>query len=144
MKECPQITLKKTNTGLKAVQISKSTDAATFMRNFYGDDLELYESMFMILLNRRNITIGWVKLGQGGITGTVCDPRIIGKYCLEAMATGVIICHNHPSGNTRPSNADEELTKKLKEGLTYIDCILQDHIILTADSHFSFADEGYL
>ena len=126
------------------IKITSSKDAADYMRQFFSDDIEIYESMFLLLLNRANNTIGWAKISQGGITGTVCDPRIVMKYAVDSLATGVILCHNHPSGNLQPSRADEEITNKCKMALNYLDIKVLDHIILTADNYYSFADEGML
>ena len=78
------------------------------------------------------------------MTGTVADPRIILKKALESESTAVVLCHNHPSGNLKPSKADEELTLKIKEAAKYFDIKILDHIIVSEDGYFSFADEGML
>ena len=88
--------------------------------------------------------VGSYKVSQGGITGTVADPRLIIKKALDILATGIVICHNHPSGTLKPSTADEQITKKIKEGCSYFDIRLLDHIILTETGFYSFMDEGIL
>lgn len=139
-----EITLKMTKTAFKTEQIKTSWQAAQYMRNFFSDDIELYESFFLLLLNKARKTIGYVKISQGGCTGTVADPKLIAKYAIESLAEYVIICHNHPSGNVSPSTADIQVTKKIKDTLKIFDCELMEHIILTADSYYSFADNGDL
>ena len=88
--------------------------------------------------------IGYAKISQGGIVGTVIDATIIAKYCVEALATSVILAHNHPSGGLVPSQQDKDITRKIKDTLKIFDCNVLDHIILTEDSFFSFADEGLM
>jgi DNA repair protein RadC len=86
----------------------------------------------------------YAKISQGGITGTVVDPRLVAKYAVESLAVGVILAHNHPSGNLKPSTPDKVLTDKVKEGLKYLDIKLLDHIILTNDGYYSMMEEGDL
>lgn len=136
--------IKKEVSTFEKVKIVSLKDAADFCRKFYFDDLEIYESFFLLLLNNSNNTIGYVKISQGGVTGTVVDPVLIAKYAIETLAKAVILCHNHPSGNLTPSGADHSLTRKVKDGLSLFDIKVLDHIILTSDSHYSFADEGNL
>lgn len=138
----PELSLKKTKSDVPKVKITSSNDAADYTRQFYSDDLEIYESMFLIILNRANITIAWVKISQGGISGTIADLSIIAKYAISALASGIILVHNHPSGNKNASQADINLTRKLKEGLKLFDINLLDHIILTSESYTSMADES--
>jgi len=83
-------------------------------------------------------------ISKGGITATVADPRVILKKALEEDAVSIILCHNHPSGNLKPSSADQQLTKKIKEAAAYFDIKLLDHIIVSDEGYFSFADEGLL
>lgn len=132
------------NNSFEAIKVKSSGDAARFARQFYGDDLELFESFFLILLNRQHKTIGWVKISQGGVAGTVVDNILIAKYAIDTLASGVVLVHNHPSGNINPSNADKHITRSAKEGLALFNVSVVDHIILTVDSHYSFADSGDL
>jgi DNA repair protein RadC len=124
------------------VKISSTEDAANYCRQFYFDDIAVYESFFLLLLNRANNTIGWAKISQGGITGTVADVTLIAKYVVDSLAKGAIICHNHPSGNLTPSSTDISFTQQVKAALALFDCKLLDSIILTEQSYYSMADEG--
>lgn len=128
------------------VKIQTSTDIANFIRGLYDIDqtIEIVESFYILLTNQACTVTGWVKLSQGGLTGTVADPQLIAKYAIEQLAKGVVIAHNHPSGTLRPSQADITLTEKVKAGLGLFGIRLLDHVILTEDSYYSFADEGEL
>jgi DNA repair protein RadC len=144
MKTIPHISLKKTQTSFEEAQIISSKQAADYIKQFYFDDIEIYESFFILLLNNANKTIGYAKISQGGVAGTSVDIRIIAKYAVEALATAVILAHNHPSGNLSPSQSDKAMTNKIKEGLKILDIQVFDHVILTVDGHYSFADSGLL
>ena len=143
-KSLPLITLKKTKSDFPCAKIVTSADANEFIRNFYSDDIGIFESFFILLLNRNNTTIGYAKISQGGIIGTVIDATIIAKYCVEALAKSVILAHNHPSGGLVPSQADKDITRKITDTLKIFDCTVLDHIILTEDAFFSFADEAMM
>lgn len=138
------IRLVKEETEFKRVKITSSKDAAKYARNFFQEDIEIYESFFMILLNRANNTDAYVKISQGGIAGTVVDLKLIAKYAIDCLASGVIVCHNHPSGTLYPSEQDKLITERIKKALNLLDIRLLDHIILTKDGYFSFADECQL
>jgi len=140
---CPELKAELKRGEVKKMQIKSSLDAANFFRDLW-EGIDIYESFFAIYLNRANNTIGWYKVSQGGIHGTVVDNKLIIKKALDVLACGIIICHNHPSGNLQPSNADIDLTKKLKEACNFFDIALLDHVILTEEGHFSFADEGII
>jgi DNA repair protein RadC len=103
-----------------------------------------FEVFAVVFLNRANKINHFEIISQGGITGTVADPRIILKKALDEDAVNLILCHNHPSGNLKPSRADQELTLKIKEAVKYFDIRLLDHIIVSVEGYFSFADEGIL
>jgi DNA repair protein RadC len=140
----PLISLTREPSDFPKAKIQSGQDATDFIRMFYHDDLTLYESFYLLLLNRANITIGYAKISQGGISGTLVDQRIVCKYAIEALATGVILAHNHPSGNRTPSESDRAMTKRIQECLKVFDIQVLDHIILTEDSFYSFANEGLL
>ena len=140
---CPELRAELKRDEVKKVKVSTSKDCADFFRELW-EGIDIYESFFCVYLNQANNTIGWYKVSQGGITGTVADPRLIIKKALEVLATGIVICHNHPSGNLKPSQADETITRKIKEGCSYFDIRLLDHIILTETEFYSFQDEGIL
>jgi len=142
METTPLYTIKKLQSDFPAINISNSADASKFIRNFYLDDIEVFESFFILLLDRANNTIGYAKISQGGISGTLVDVRLIAKYAVDALASSVILAHNHPSGNLLPSSQDLELTRRVKEGLALLTVNVIEHIILTKDSYYSFADEG--
>lgn len=103
-----------------------------------------HEEFWILYLNRANKIMSVEKISKGGITGTVADPRLIFGRALDIKACGVILVHNHPSGSTRPSNQDLELTKKLKSAGQLLDIQVMDHLIVTEDTYYSFADEGLL
>jgi len=136
--------LRKNETGFSRVKITSSDIAAEYIRQFYSDDIGIFESFFLLLLDQSGTTIGYAKISQGGIAGTVVDPRIVAKYAIESLSPSVILCHNHPSGTLRPSDADISVTNKIKNGLSLFDIAVLDHIILTEESFYSFADNGLL
>lgn len=139
-----EYSLRKTKKDFNQIKITDSKSAVNYARQFYFDDIGIYESFFLILLNRTNRTIGYAKISQGGISGTVVDVKIIAKYAIESLASGIILVHNHPSGNTLASDQDISITNKIKSGLSFFEISVLDHIILTEDSYNSFADEGLL
>jgi DNA repair protein RadC len=101
-----------------------------------------HEEFWALFLNRANKVIDKWKISQGGVSGTVVDPRMVYKEAINRLATSVAVCHNHPSGNAHPSPEDNQLTGRLNEGLKLIDITLIDHVIVCEDSYFSYADEG--
>ena len=135
--------LQKSETDFPNVEITGSPAALEFIKGFYSDDIEVFESFYILLLNRANNTIGYAKISQGG-AGTVVDIKILLNYVVGSLASSVILAHNHPSGNTAPSEADKIITKKIKEACALVDCQVLDHLILTKDSYFSFGDEGII
>ncbi len=106
-------------------------------------DLE-HEEFWLLMLNRANRVLGRHKVSQGGLSGTVIDTRIILKKALDNLASSIIVCHNHPSGNKQPSDADVKITEKLKKAAEILEIKLLDHVIIADKSYFSFADEGLL
>lgn len=122
--------------------ISNSSDVANYLQTILKD--YRHEVFAVIFLNRANKINHFEIVSKGGITGTVADPRIILKKALEEDAVNVILCHNHPSGSLKPSKADEELTTKIKEAAKYFDIKVIDHIIVSDNGYYSFADEGLL
>jgi DNA repair protein RadC len=108
------------------------------------DILELKEQFKIILLNRANKVMGIYEVSNGGISGTTADPKLIFSTALKTCASSIILSHNHPSGNLVPSEADKSMTKKIKTGGDLLDITVLDHIIITAEGYFSFADEGLL
>ena len=106
--------------------------------------IDLLEQFKVIFTNRGNKVLGVMEVSSGGIAGTVADSRLIFAAAIKALATGIIISHNHPSGNLTPSQADIDLTRKIKEGGKLLEIQLLDHIIVTSEGYYSFADEGII
>jgi len=129
-----------------SVQIKRSTDAYEFLMKHCYDakTLSLQETFWMLLLNRNNRIIGYHELSKGGVHGTVVDPKIVAAIASEMLAPAVMISHNHPSGETKPSNEDIKLTKQLSEGLKLLDIKLLDHLVVSKYTYFSFADDGLI
>ena len=121
------------------------TGSASVAKYLQAKLMDLSHEVFAVLfLNRANRIRHFEIISSGGMTGTVADPRIILKKALEEEAVSIIICHNHPSGNLKPSRADEEITRKINHAAKFFDIMLLDHIIVSTDGYFSFADEGLL
>ena len=132
---------------LERNQIKCSSDVAQTLKELYqaeNFDLNIREYFVALYLNRSNYTIGYEVISIGGTSGTVADPRFILRPALDLNASSIILCHNHPSGALKPSQADTRLTKKIQKAVGYIDVQVIDHIILTEESYYSFADEGLL
>lgn len=122
--------------------VRSSTDIANFLNQTFRD-LQ-YEIFAVVLLNRANKIIHYEVISKGGITGTVADPRLILKLAINHGATSIILSHNHPSGNLKPSKADEEITERIKKSAALMDIKLLDHIIVSEEGYLSFMDEGIL
>jgi DNA repair protein RadC len=122
--------------------ITSSRDVALYLQQLFQD--YRHEVFVVLFLNRANKIRHSEIISSGGITGTVADPRIIMKKALEQEAVALILSHNHPSGNLKPSKADEELTYKIREAAKLLDIKVMDHIIVSTEGYFSFADEGLL
>ncbi len=133
---------RKLSESIQREKITSGRDIYKIFQSLLGD--LSYEEFWLILLDRSNKIIHRQKISQGGITGTVADVRIILHLALEKLASSIILCHNHPSGQSMPSEADISLTKKIKESANIMDIALLDHIIVTEGGYYSFADEGIL
>ncbi len=127
---------------LQKEKISSSKDVFDLFQSIMED--YKYESFWILLLNRANKIIKKIQISDGGVSGTVADPKRIFKLSLENNSSGIILCHNHPSGNIKPSEADIKLTKKIKEGGELLDINVLDHIIIGDENYFSFADQNML
>ena len=126
----------------KITKISSSKDAFELLQPHLG---ELpHEEFWIVYLNNSNKVIHMAQLSKGGITGTLVDVRLVMKQALELGAVGLILAHNHPSGGLRPSNADKQLTQKLKNAALALDIKILDHLIITQKDYFSFADQSIL
>ncbi len=127
---------------LDKTTVRSSKDIAEYLQTILKD--YTHEVFAVVFLNQSNKIKHFEIVSQGGITATVADPRIILKKALALDATSIVLCHNHPSGNLQPSRADEELTRKIKEAAAIIDIKVIDHIIVSEEGYYSFADEGKL
>jgi len=126
-------------------KITKSADAFEVLKKHWNQDrLEFVEEFKVMLLNRANRVLGIIEISSGGISGTVADPKVIFAAAIKSAASQVLLVHNHPSGNLAPSQADINLTRKLKSAGELLDINVVDHIILTSESYFSFADDGLI
>jgi len=121
-------------------KISRSTDAFEIFKSLIGD--LPYEEFWILMLSKANKVIKKVRISEGGVSGTVVDPKKIYKIALDHHASSLILGHNHPSGNIQPSEADQKITKKIKECGILLDIAVLDHIIIGDDRYYSFADEG--
>ncbi len=123
-------------------QIKCSKDVADIFQPLLSD--LAHEEFWILFLNRSNKVINRMKLSQGGISGTVTDVRIVMKKAIEYLASGIIVCHNHPSGNLNPSESDNKITMKIKDAGNFMDIQLLDHLIISDKDYYSFADNGLL
>ena len=148
MKTCKKVELRATKIAGNNIPVfgpvKNSGDGHKYAAHFWGDDLEIYESFFILMLDRSNTPIAWAKISQGGVSGTVVDPKIVAKYCVDTLCSAVIFAHNHPGGSLRPSDADRNLTTRMKNALELLDIQVLDHLILTAKGFYSFADNGQI
>lgn len=126
----------------EVIQIKCSKDVANIFQPLLGD--LPHEEFWVLFLNRSNKVINRMKLSQGGVSGTVTDVRLIMKKAVEYLASGIIVCHNHPSGNLNPSESDTNITRKIKDSGNIMDIQLLDHLIITDKDYYSFADNGSL
>jgi DNA repair protein RadC len=125
-------------------KISNSKDATDFLREVWSDRIQYVEEVYVLLLSRSNKIIGFVKISEGGTSGTVVDPKLIFQAALKTNASAIMLSHNHPSGNLKPSDTDIALTKQIIAAGKAIEIPVLDHIILTHEGYFSFADEGLM
>ena len=124
-------------------QIKSSASAADLLRNLWKKgQVELQEVMMVVYLDRANQPIGWYRHSVGGVSGTILDIPIVLGTAVKALAQAMIISHNHPSGNTQPSQADIKVTNQIRKAAEHFNITVLDHIIITKDSYTSFADEG--
>lgn len=129
----------------KEVVISTSADAYEELKEWFPEDtISLQERFVVIYLNRANKVLGAFLASSGGITGTVADPRLIMSVAFKTAAVGIMLAHNQPSGNLKPSIADKLLPRKIQEAGNFLDIQLIDHLILCSTGYFSLADEGLL
>ncbi len=133
---------RKETESLKKPKITSSSDVYELMKPELLDQIR--EEFWIVILNRANLVIKKQQISTGGISGTVADPKVIFKHALDNLGSSIILVHNHPSGNLKPSDADIKLTSKMKESGKLLEIPVLDHIIFTDHQYFSFADEGMM
>ena len=129
----------------KSTAISLNNSESIFrmaLEHWNKDTIELQEEMKVVLLNRSNHLLGIYELSKGGIAGTIVDVKLLLSVALKCAASNIIMVHNHPSGNLRPSKADIAITDKVKTATRQVDLLLLDHLIISKDWYYSFADDG--
>ncbi len=145
LNEVAEIKVSYSTTNTPKIKITSVNKAYQVLLSLWDlDTIELQEEFKVLLLNRSNEVLGIYPLSKGGITGTVVDSRLIFAVALKCNATGIILCHNHPSGNLKPSDADITLTRSIKKCADFLDINLIDHLIITKNGCFSFSNEGKL
>jgi DNA repair protein RadC len=128
---------------VKQPKISTSSDAFILFRDSWDFELiEFVEQFKVMLLSRANNVIGILSISTGNVSGTIADPKLIMAAAIKANASGIILCHNHPSGSLKPSQADLDLTRKIREAGKFLDLPVLDHLIISRSTYFSIADEG--
>lgn len=137
-----EVNRRRNSENIERAHMQTSSDVINFLSDKLSD---LQHEAFMVMfLNRSNRVNHYEIVSSGGITGTVADPRLILKKALDYRAVALVLAHNHPSGSLRPSRQDEELTVKIKEAAKYFDIKILDHVIVSQEGYYSFADEGIL
>ena len=126
------------------LKVAGSRDVYDVLGRIWSPKIDHVEEFLILCLNRANRVLGWAKVSQGGLSGTVADPKVIFQIALKSNACSIIIAHNHPSGTLTPSEADIHLTRKLKEAGTLLDLPVLDHLIISSEGFYSFADEGLI
>lgn len=134
----------KSSQDINNVKISSSRDVNDYIRSVYPVEINIREAMLVLLLNNSNRTLGYSIASIGGLTATTLDVRLVLRDALLTQSTGLIMIHNHPSGTLKPSQSDINITNKVKKAAGLIDIKLLDHLILTEDSYYSFADDGII
>ncbi|MBL4709502.1 MAG: JAB domain-containing protein [Flavobacteriales bacterium] len=126
-------------------KIRESHDIHRYAKSIWNQDsLEFQESFYVLYLDRQNSVLGWINLAKGGLTQVCVDKKILLATALKVLCSSIIILHNHPSGNLKPSQADINLTNGLLSACNLLDIVLLDHVIISTEGFFSFADEGLI
>ncbi len=127
------------------IKITSSQKAfESFLSSWNFNTIELQEEFKVMVLNRNNEVLGICPLSRGGVSGTIVDAKLVFSIALKCNASSIIVAHNHPSGNLKPSDADIKLTKKLKQAAAYLDIQFLDHVIVTKNGYTSFSDKGLM
>jgi len=145
MNKLAEICVSYTNTNTEKIKINSVQKAYNHILDFWDmGTIELQEEFKILILNRANVVLGIYPMSKGGISGTVVDLKLIFGVVLKCNASGIIVVHNHPSGNLNPSEADKLITKKIKSAANIFDIQLIDHLIITKEGYYSFSNEGCL
>lgn len=140
-----EIRVSYTNENREKIRVHGSDSAYRILLSCWDKStIELQEEFKVLLLNRANRVLGVNSVSKGGVAGTLVDPKLVFSVSLKCNASAIILVHNHPSGNLNPSTNDKQLTKKLKNAGDFLDIKVLDHLIITPEGYFSFADEGLL
>jgi len=143
--EISEIKVSYSNSNEKKIKITNSKIVYDAILSHWNlETIEYQEEVKLLLLNRANMVLGIYELSKGGTTGCIVDIKMILATALKCNAQGIIMIHNHPSGNLKPSQADKNLTSKLKKACEIIDISLLDHLIISKDGYYSFVDEDFL
>lgn len=143
--EISEISVSYSNSNKEKLKVNNSKKSYEILLDSWDKKtIELQEEFKIILLNRSNTVLGIYPLSKGGVSGVIVDAKLVFSVALKCNASSIIVAHNHPSENLTPSEADKNITKKLKKAGEYLDIVLLDHLIITKDSYFSFADNGLL
>jgi DNA repair protein RadC len=141
----PKIKVKVSVTKGDKVTITSPEKMVEVMRSIFDADTILWtEEVIMVCLNRANDVVGYYKVSSGGFSGTVLDPRVVMTIALNNASSSIILAHNHPSGNLKPSEGDKSITEKIKNACAFFDMKLLDHLIITDESYFSFNEGGLI
>lgn len=139
------ISLKRSGIGFEYEPVRDSKNAAEMVRRIMTtEELEAREKMIALYFDRQNKLIGYFIVGIGGVAGVIVDLKLVLGVAVKTLSSGIILSHNHPSGNLKPSQKDQDITKKLRVAAAYHDIVLLDHLIVTKDNHYSFADQGLM
>ncbi|MBL8000413.1 MAG: JAB domain-containing protein [Flavobacteriales bacterium] len=130
--------------GLERPLVSTSSTCYEMLREAFEPYMELQETFVVLLLDRGNRAKGWYRASTGGLHGTVADPKLIFAVALKTLSSAIILAHNHPSGQLRPSEEDIRLTRKMVEAGKFLEIAVHDHVIVTTGGYYSFADNGML
>lgn len=125
-------------------RVATSTEAVEVLRPYFAEQMETRELFYLLMMDRGLRVRSVYQVSSGGVSGTVADPKMIFAAALKCLASVIIVAHNHPSGQLRPSEEDIRLTRKLHQAAQFLDIALYDHVILTREGHYSFADNGLL
>ncbi len=140
-----RITYRRRSLDIGTKVIKSSADAETVFRALWPEgSMDHRESFYALYLSRSNQILSYYRISEGGLAGTVADVKLIFQTALGCNAASLVVAHNHPSGNLKPSAADEQLTRKIREAGQILELPLLDHLIITSEAYYSFADEGLL